>query len=125
MKKENFVTLIMGTVGGISFALGICMCLLKEWNAFLPGVILGAAGLVILLAMIVVRRRMQGKAPVKWNKKAVGTVFFAILGALIFGTGLCMTTAFEGLLVPGILTGIVGIVLLLCLIPLCKGFKQR
>ena len=26
MKKENFVSLILGTVGGILFALGMCMC---------------------------------------------------------------------------------------------------
>ena len=44
MKKENFVSLILGTVGGILFALGMCMCLVAEWNAARPGVVLGAAG---------------------------------------------------------------------------------
>lgn len=28
MKKKNFVSLVMGTVGGILFALGMCMCML-------------------------------------------------------------------------------------------------
>ena len=28
MKKKNFVSLLFGTVGGILFALGMCMCLL-------------------------------------------------------------------------------------------------
>lgn len=34
MSKKNFVTLILSTVGGILFAIGMCMCLLPEWNAF-------------------------------------------------------------------------------------------
>ncbi len=34
MKRENFVTLVMSTIGGLIFALGMCMGLLPEWNAF-------------------------------------------------------------------------------------------
>ena len=34
MKKSAFVNLMIGTVGGLLFALGMCMCLLPEWNAF-------------------------------------------------------------------------------------------
>lgn len=47
----------------------MCMCLLPEWNAFRPGVVMGCAGLI------------------------------------------------------GIVIGIVGIILLLCLIPFIKGLK--
>ncbi|MDD6046564.1 MAG: hypothetical protein PUC97_03935 [bacterium] len=50
MKKENFVSLILGTVGGILFALGMCMCLLPDWNAFKPGLVTGVIGLAVLLA---------------------------------------------------------------------------
>ena len=28
MKKKNFVSMIMGIVGGIPFAIGMCMCLI-------------------------------------------------------------------------------------------------
>lgn len=52
MKKENFVTLIMSVIGGLIFALGMCMALLPEWNAFQPGVIcgiiIGISGIAIL-----------------------------------------------------------------------------
>lgn len=34
MKKSNFVAMILGTIGGILFALGMCMTLIPEWNAF-------------------------------------------------------------------------------------------
>lgn len=34
MKKKNFITLIMGTVAALFFAIGMCMCLLTEWHVF-------------------------------------------------------------------------------------------
>ena len=123
MKKENFITLVMGTVGGLLFALGMCMALLPEWNAFRPGIICGISGAAVLLVMVLVRRRMLGKEPVKVSGKTVGIVIYAVFATLVFGAGMCMTMVWEGLLVWGILVGIVGIVLLLGLIPLCKGLK--
>lgn len=32
MKKSNFVALVLGTISGVFFALGMCMALLPEWN---------------------------------------------------------------------------------------------
>lgn len=61
MKKKNFVSMIMGTIGGILFAIGMCMCLLPQWNAFTQGVVLSIVGVVALLAMLIVRRKMEGK----------------------------------------------------------------
>lgn len=123
MKKENFITLIIGTVGGVLFALGMCMCLVTEWNAFQEGVIVGIVGTVILFIMLIVRRKMQGKPHVSITKKTAGIVALGIAGALTLGVGMCMTMVWEGLLVWGIIIGILGILLLLCLIPVCKGLK--
>ncbi|WP_330548540.1 hypothetical protein [Bacilliculturomica massiliensis] len=97
--------------------------MIREWNAFPQGVITGTAGLIILLVMAAVRRKMQGRPAVELSVKAVGTVVLAMAGALIFGIGMCMTVVWQGLLVQGIVTGIAGIVLLLSLIPLCRGIK--
>lgn len=123
MKKENFITLILSTIGGILFAIGMCMCLLPEWNAFTQGVIVAAVGAVVLLIMLIVRRKMKDKPAIKISSKTVGTVALGIVGALVLGVGMCMTMVWEGLMIPGIIVGVVGIVLLLCLIPLCKGLK--
>ncbi len=119
MKKKNFVSLLFGTVGGILFALGMCMCLLPEWGAFTPGVVIAAVGAVVLLVLLLVRRKMAGKPAVHISGKAVGAV---LLGALVLGVGMCMAMVW-GMLVPGIVMGVAGILLLLCLIPLVKGLK--
>lgn len=123
MKKENFVSLILGTIGGILFAIGMCMCLLPEWDASQQGVVMGAIGIVVLLAMLIVRRKMEGKPAVKLNAKTISTVALGIVGALVLGVGMCMTMVWQDLMVPGIAVGVIGLVLLLCLIPLCKGLK--
>ena len=52
MKKSNFVVLVMGTVSGVLFALGMCMALLPEWNAFREGVAVTAVGGFVLLILI-------------------------------------------------------------------------
>ena len=122
MKKKHFVSIIARTVCGILFAIGMCMCLLPQWNAFNQGIVMGAIGAVILFAMLIVRRKMEGKPAVKLNGKAVGTILFGIVGALALGVGMCMVMVWN-MLVQGILVGLVGIVLLLCLIPIVKGLK--
>ena len=122
MKKKNFVSLVFGTVGIILFALGMCMCLLPEWGAFTPGVVIAAVGAVVLLVLLLVRRKMAGKPAVHISGKAVGAVLLGIVGALVLGVGMCMAMVWS-ILVPGIVMGVAGILLLLCLIPLVKGLK--
>lgn len=122
MKKSNFVALILGTIGVVFFALGMCMCMLPEWNLFRQGIICGVVGLVVLLITLLVWRRMEGKAPIKLSGKLVGSVLVGVLGALALGVGMCMVMVF-GKMVLGIAVGLVGIVVLLMLIPLTKGIK--
>ena len=122
MQKKNFVFMMMGAIGGILFAIGMCMCLLPEWNAFRPGVVIAVIGAVVLLMLLLVRRRMEDKPAIHLSGKAVCSVLLGIVGALVLGVGMCMVMVWS-MLIPGILVGVVGIVLLLCLIPLIKGLK--
>ena len=122
MKKKDFVSMILGTVGGILFALGMCMALIPQWGAMTPGIVIGVVGAVILLVMLLVRRKMDGKPAVVFNGKAIGTTLLGVAGAIILGVGMCMVMVWN-MLVPGIIVGIVGIVVLLCLIPVIKGLK--
>ena len=122
MKKKNFVTLVMSTVGGLLFALGMCMALLPQWNTMKQGIIVGVIGAAILIAMLLVRRKMDGKPAIVFNAKAIGTTLFGILGTIVFGVGMCMVMIWN-MIVFGTIVGIVGIVLLICLIPIVKGLK--
>lgn len=122
MKKSNFVAMILGTIGMVFFALGMCMALIEEWGMFRQGIVAGVVGLVILLITLLVWRRMEGKKPIKLSGKTVGTVVLAIFGALLFGVGMCFSMVF-GKMVLGVVIGLVGIVALLMLIPLTKGLK--
>lgn len=122
MKKSNFVALILGTIGTVFFALGMCMCLLPEWGMFNQGVIAGVIGIIVLLITIGVWRKMEGKAPIKLSGKTVGGVVVGVFGALLLGVGMSMTMLF-GKMVLGIVVGLIGILALLMLIPLLKGIK--
>ncbi len=121
MTKKNFVTLLLGCVGGLLFSIGMCMCLLPEWNAFDMGVVVTAIGAVILLALFLVRWKMDGKK-IKPNWKLIGKIAFGIFAALVLGVGMCMIMVWQ-MMLPGIIVGVAGIVLLLCLIPMCVGLK--
>ena len=122
MKKKDFVTLIMSAIGGILFALGMCMALLPEWGTMGPGIVMGVIGAVVLLAMVLVRRKMDGKPAIVFNGKAIGTTFLGVIGAIVLGVGMCMTMVW-GMMIPGVIVGIVGILALLCLIPVVKGLR--
>lgn len=122
MKKSSFVAMILGTIGGILLALGMCMCLLPEWNAFQPGVVLGSIGLGVLLVMILIWRRMENKEPIRLSGKTIGAILLGIVGSLLLGVGMCLTMVWSKM-VFGILVGIVGIVVLISLIPFVRGLK--
>lgn len=122
MKKSSFAALVLGTASGILFALGMCMALVAEWGAFRPGVSLGCAGLVLGLVTVIVWRRMEHKSPIRFSGKAVLTGAVGIVGALALGTGMCFSMVWNQMLL-GIAIGLAGIIGLLSLIPLIKGFK--
>lgn len=122
MKKQTFISILVGTVGGLLFSLGMCMCLIPEWNTFKYGVICGVVGGILLLIFGLTAFVKSGKK-IHIDLKTVGKVLFGIVGTLVFGTGMAMITVWHKIFF-GIVVGIVGIVLLICLIPMCIGFKE-
>lgn len=122
MKKSSFVALLLGTVSGVLFALGMCMALIPEWDAFQPGVIFGVVGLLLGLVTVMIWRKMEHKAPVHISAKTVLAVAVGVIGALTLGIGMCFCMVW-GKMATGIVVGLAGIVVLLCLIPLTKGLK--
>ena len=122
MKRSTFVAMILGTIGGILFALGMCMSLVLELSAGRSGIVMGVVGIAVLLFTVFVWRRMEHKEPVKLSGKTVGAVLIGIVGALLLGIGMCLTMV-VGNMVVGIIVGVVGIIVLICLFPFMKGLK--
>ena len=122
MKKSSFVALLLGTVAGMFFSLGMCMALLPEWNAFTEGIVFGAVGIVLGIVTVFVWRRMEHKAPIHLGGRGVMTVAVTLIGVLALGIGMSLCLVWNNM-IAGILLGIAGIAVLLCLIPMVKGLK--
>ena len=122
MKKSSFIALIMGTVSGVLFALGICMALLPEWNAFSEGIVLGSLGLVGGIATFLIWCKMEHKKMPALNAKNLWRGIYTTVAVLVLGLGLCMCLVWQQI-IWGTLVGMLGIVMLIALIPMIKGIK--
>lgn len=123
MKKSSFVAMLLGTISGVLFALGMCMALIPEWDAFQPGIIFGCIGLVLGLITIVIWRKMEHKQPIQISGKTILTIIVGVIGALALGVGMCFCMVWDKMII-GVIIGLIGIIVLLSLIPLVKGIKD-
>ena len=123
MKKSSFIEMTLWTISGVLFAIGMCMALITEWNAFNAGIILGAAGIVLAIITLLARRKMENKDPIKVSGKTIGAILLGIAGALALGVGMCFSMVW-GRMAIGIVIGLIGIILLLMLIPLIRGIED-
>lgn len=115
MKKDTLLEIILGTIGGLIFAIGMCMCLLPEWNMFTAGVIVTIIGVIVLLAIIPIYRRSHPKKshkPIDWGMLTPWIV--GVVGSLIMGFGMSrilVEGATTGDMIVGLITGVVGLVI--------------
>lgn len=128
MKKETLLEIILGTIGGLIFAIGMCMCLLPEWNLFKEGVGVAIIGFIILLCIIPVYRKShprKPRGPINWGIVLTWTV--GIIGSLIMGFGMSKImvgeTSNRDMLV-GIITGVVGLVICVFNYPIYAYIKN-
>ena len=122
MKKSSFITLILGTISGVLFALGMCMALLPEWNAFTEGIVFGTIGIVLGIITVLIWCKMENKKLPKMNGKNVFRIIYAIIATLVLGLGMCMCLVWKQI-IWGTLIGLLGIIMLIFLIPMIKGIK--
>ena len=123
MKKTTFITMVLTTISIIFFALGMCMALIPEWNAFRQGIVFGVMALVLGLVTVITHRKMMNKAPIKISRRRILSIIVGILGTLTLGCGMCFTMVWNNTFM-GIIIGLIGIMILLMLIPLIKGFED-
>jgi len=100
----------------------MCMALLPEWNAFTQGVIFGGAGIILGIITALIWCKMENKKLPKMNVKNVLRTIYGVIAVLVLGLGMCLCLVWEQIVV-GTLVGLVGIVMLICLIPMIKGIK--
>lgn len=122
MKKSNFAAMMLGAVSLVLFAMGMCMTLLPEWGVFRPGIYMGCAGIILGLGTLILWRRMEGKQPVRLSGKAWAAILAGIFGVFALGAGMCFTMVWNEMFF-GMVLGLVGIAVLLCIIPLVKGLR--
>lgn len=122
MKTMDFVSLVLGIVGFLVLGIGMCMCLIKEWGMFKTGVVVAVIGAVLLIALAVLRWNLAGCPTIHVNVKLVLKVVYCVASVLVFGSGMSMALAMNKL-VPGLVTSVIGIVMMLGMIPMTMGLK--
>ena len=129
MKKETLLEIILGTIGGLIFALGMCMCLIPEWNLFTPGVITSIIGFLILLCIIPIYKKEHPRKPHgKINWGIVLTFIVGIVGSLIMGFGMSkvmIEAASKNDMIVGIITGIIGLIICVLNYPVYSYIKSN
>ena len=129
MKKETLLEIILGTIGGLVFAIGMCMCLLPEWNLFTAGVVTSIIGFIILLCIIPIYRKEHPRkphGPANWG--IVLTFIIGIVGSLIMGFGMSkilVGEASQSDMIVGIITGVVGLIICVLNYPVYSYIKSN
>lgn len=130
MKKETLLEIILGTIGGLVFSIGMCMGLIKEWDMLTEGIIVGTIGFIILLCIIPVYRKEHSKKK-RTDPINYGIVFawiIGIIGALVMGYGMSkvmVDTASKSDMIIGIITGIIGLVICVLDYPIYSYIKNN
>ena len=115
LQKHLSCIIILGLIGLIVITVsGIDTKYIAGFTA------LGGVALIALGIRAWLKGRKNAK---KVNWKTVGKVAFGVVAALLLGLGMSLILVWNELLI-GILVGVVGIVMLLCLIPMFLGFKD-
>ena len=129
MKKETLLEIILGTIGGLIFAIGMCMCLLPEWNLFTQGVIVAIVGFIILLCIIPVYIKNHPRkphGPINWGIVLTWTI--GVIGALIMGFGMSkimVGDASKSDMIVGLITGVVGLIVCVLNYPVYSYIKSN
>lgn len=117
MKKDTLIEIILGTIGGLIFAVGMCMCLIAEWNMFKAGVVVAIIGALVLLAIIPVFRKSHPKERKAIDIGLAMTWIVGTVGALVMGFGMSkimIGTASSTDFIIGMVAGVIG--LLVCIL---------
>lgn len=129
MKKDTLVEIVLGTIGGLIFALGMCMCLIPKWDMFALGVVLSIVGFIILLCIIPIYKKSHPKkGRKKINKNLIITWTVGICGSLIMGFGMSkvlVENVSKNDMIIGMIFGIIGLLICVLNYPIYSYIKSN
>ncbi len=129
MKKDTLLEIILGTIGGLIFAVGMCMCLIPEWNLFKAGIVISIVGFIVLLCIIPVYRNSHPKkerGKINWG--IVFTWVIGVIGALIMGFGMSkvmVDNPGQTDMLIGIVVGVIGLLICVLNYPIYSYLKSN
>ena len=129
MKKGTLLEIILGTIGGLIFAIGMCMGLIPEWDMLGAGIVVGIIGFIILLCIIPVHRKshpkkIKEKKEVDWG--LVATWSIGVIGSLVMGFGMSRIMVGDASkidMIIGLITGVVGLIVCVLNYPIYSYIK--
>ena len=129
MKKGTLLEIILGTIGGLIFAIGMCMGLIQEWDMLGAGIVVGIIGFIILLCIIPVHRKshpkkIKEKKEVDWG--LVATWSIGVIGSLVMGFGMSRIMVGDASkidMIIGLITGVVGLIVCVLNYPIYSYIK--
>lgn len=128
MKKETLLEIILGTIGGLVFAIGMCMGLISEWDMLVEGIIVGVIGFIMLLCILIIHRKnhptTKEKKRIDWG--LVATWIIGVIGALVMGYGMSKVMVGETTksdIIIGLITGIIGLMICVLNYPIYSYIK--
>ena len=128
MEKKTLVKIILGTVGGLVFALGMCCCFLPEWNLFSFGVGMAIGGGVLLAILLIYHLTTREWKPrtEPLNVKAIVAWAIGIVATLVMGFGMSKVMIGEPSqvdMIIGMVCGIVGLLVDILIFPVYSYLK--
>ncbi len=129
MEKQTLIKIILGTVGGLIFSLGLCCCLIPEWNLFTFGVGMATSGGVLLAILLIYHLATREWKPrtEPFNVGAIVAWVIGIVAALLMGFGMSRIMTVENPsqtdMIIGMGCGIVGLLIDILIFPIYSYLK--
>lgn len=129
MTKETLIEIILGTIGSLILAFGMCMCLVTDWNLLTTGIIASIIGALILISMIPIYRKQHPKKEKKQEDwKIIITWLIGIIGFLIMGYGMSIVMIENEIgkdFLIGIIISVIGLLICVLNYPIYSYIKSK
>lgn len=124
MKKEILIKIIIGTIGCLMLAIGMCMCLISEWKLLHTGILMTIVELLLLISIspILQTRKHKNKKDINW--KVFLVYYVGVIGTLVFGFGMSKVVSPNDLL-KGILISVTGLIICILNYPIFSYLTNK